>query len=77
MKLGFLEEIVGTLNEIKEKNGELYLTFIFKKTIEIPKGALPVKELHKNKNKRIGIIYDGEEYFMSTLIGKVNKKDKY
>ena len=77
MKLGYFQEIIGTLKEIKEKNGRLHLTFIFKDTIDIPKDALPVEKLNNCLNKRIGILYDGKGYTMSKIVGKIEKKDKY
>jgi hypothetical protein len=77
MKLGFYDEIVGTLKEIQEKNDQLHLTFIFKKTIEIPKDALPVEKLNKCIDTRIGILYTGEKYLMSKIVAKIEKKDKY
>ena len=74
MKLGYFEEIVGTLKEIQEENDELHLTFVFQHILEIPKGALPIEKLKKYKNKNIGILYTGEKYLMCSYADKIKKK---
>ena len=76
MKLGFYQEIIGTLKEVQEKDDQFHLTFVFKKTVEIPKDSLPIEKLHRSIDKRIGILYDGQGYYMSTIVDKIDKKDK-
>ena len=63
MKLQNLYEIVGTLEDINTKDDKVSLTFSYRKTIEIPKDALPIDKLNNCKTKEIGIFnLDGKYY---------------
>ena len=63
MKLQNLYEIVGTLEDIKTEEDKVSLTFIFKKTIEIPKDALSIDTLNNCRTMRVGVLnLDGKYY---------------
>jgi len=61
-KLEPMQEIVGTLDGIKDNNNRIKLKFTICKEIEVPYDAIPKEKLQAAVGHRIGIFNSGDRY---------------